>query len=137
MSNNLPHIPLSIQNDIEQTQSWEGFATPHDFALYCARVLSIDPDKLEFIRGAEASNLPPTDKSKVWIKTDIPYGIGIPVGGTEYKMIYQWPQSTAFLWMGNSNTLPTELRRLSTDELEDLKLEAPNATIASWVVLKI
>lgn len=134
-----PMLPLAVQNDIEQLRSWEGLATPHDLALYNARVLGVDPNELLALQEIIYSDLEPAgedDRKKLWIKTDSPAGIGIPTGDG-YKVIYEYQPNIPLLWVLGENDLPSYMRLLTTQELEDYGLTKPAKNKYFWVIFEI
>jgi hypothetical protein len=134
----VPLLPLSIQNDIERQRSWEGISTPHDLALYMGRVLSVDPTKILSLQEIVYSDVEPVgvDRKKIWIKTDHPVGFGIPTGDG-YKMIYQYPPNTPFIWTQGMSDLPQYLRALTDGEMSDYSLAAPKNESVKWVIYSI
>ena len=132
-----PLLPLRVANDREQQRSWEGLSTPHELALYIARMMSVDPNKLLQLNEIIYSDLQPTglDSKKIWIKTEEPVGIGIPVGG-EYSIIYKYPPHTPILWTQGLKNLPGYMREISSTELSDYSLTAPSSDKIAWVIFQ-
>lgn len=132
-----PLLPLSVANDKERQRSWEGISTPHDIALYIARMLAVDPNKLLQLNEITYSDLEPTgdDAKKIWIKTEEPIGIGIPVGG-QYSIIYKYPPHTPILWTQGMGNLPSYMRELSSIEMEDYSLTEPASNKVAWVIFQ-
>lgn len=132
-----PSLPLVVANDKEKQRSWEGISTPHDLALYMSRMLGVDPNKLLQLNEIIYSDLEPTgqDAKKVWIKTEEPIGIGIPVGG-KYSIIYKYPPSTPILWIQGISNLPSYMRELTVTELEDYSITEPTSSKAAWVIFQ-
>jgi len=130
-----PTLPLVVQRDIEQQKTWEGISTPYELALWLAKIMSIDPTRILQLNEIIHSDVQPvgSDASKIWIKTDEPLGVGLPTGGG-YRMIYQYPPNTPFLYIG---TIPTYTRELSLAEMQDYSLTAPTSANATWVIYEV
>lgn len=130
---NLPNIPLEVAKDIEQNVSYEDMPTPADLLNYMARMLSVDPNKLNNLQDVEVTSVQPDSADKIWIKTNEPVGIGLPIGGS-YQMIYKYPANSPFLLKGS---VPSVLRKLTSDEISDYGLTAPTASNINWVILSV
>jgi hypothetical protein len=130
-----PALPLVVQRNIEQQKSWEGISTPFELAQYLARIMSIDPNELLQLNEIVYSDVEPVgdEARKIWVKTDEPFGIGVPVGNA-YRMIYQYPPNVPFLFIGE---MPTYARELTTDEMSIYSLTKPTSTTAHWIIYEI
>jgi len=135
---NLPAIPLLVAKNIEQQKSWEGISTPYDLALYFAKILSVDPSKILQLQEVIYSDVQPTgdDAKKLWVKTDEPVGFGIPTG-EGYSVVYRYPPNTPILWTVAIEDLPAYMRKMTSGEIGDYKLVAPDADKATWVIFNI
>lgn len=129
-------LPLLVQNDAEPQKSWAGISNPNDLARYIASVLSVDAESFDALNEIIISSTEPTgeDRNKIWIKTDEPVGIGIPIGST-YRVISDKPINIPYLHIGSIETIPSYARRLGSTELSNYKLDAPDNSIASWVII--
>lgn len=137
MSNsNKPFLPILVQSDIEQQQSWEGISIPNDLARYMARVLAVDPNSILSFDEVIYSNIQPSgdESKKIWIKTGEPYAIGIPTSDN-YKMFYQQPVNVPYLFIGREGDIPDYSRVLTSSELEKYKLTAPDNKVANWIII--
>jgi len=132
-----PILPLIASKDIEALKSWEGIETPGDLVSLMARKLSVDPNQLEQFTEIEFSDVqPPSNSTKLWIKTDPPVAFGIPSGGS-YVLIYQYPPNVPILYT-NLATKPAYLRLLTTTELASYNLVAPDTgSNAAWVIMNV
>lgn len=130
-----PSIPLKVQNDIERLKSWEGVSTPHELALYMARILSVDATNILELQEVVYSDVQPTgtDSKKIWVKTDPPQAVGLPTS-EGYKMLYEYPANIPFLWIEGVATLPSYIRILTTEELTDYSLTNPANNLSKWVI---
>lgn len=137
-SSNKPFLPLLVQSDIEQQQSWEGISKPNDFARYLARVLAVDPNILSSFDEITYSNIQPSgeEENSIWMKTEEPYAIGIP-SSDGYKMFYQYPVNIPYLFIGRVEKIPDFARALTTSELTAYHLTAPSSNTASWVIIPL
>ena len=137
-SSNKPFLPLLVQSDIEQQQSWEGISKPNDLIRYAARVLAVDPNALSAFDEITYSNLQPTgiEANNIWIKTGEPYAIGIP-SSDGYKMIYQQPVNIPYLFIGRIEKIPDYARALTESELTAYKLTAPAEKVANWIIVSV
>jgi len=132
-----PVLPLIASKDIEALRSWEGIETPADLVSLMARKLSVDPNQLEQFSEVVFTDVqPPSNTSKIWIKTNPPVAIGIPSAGS-YVLIYEYPPNVPFIHT-NSENRPSYLRELSASELENYNLTAPDAdSRAAWVIMDV
>lgn len=134
---NIPNLPLRVKSSIEPTSSWEGLSTPTDLAFFMAKVLSLSANELKDFEEIVFSNSQPTgdEASKIWIKTDEPLGIGIPVG-KEYQVIYQHPKNIPFVWNNNINVVPSYLRPLTDEDLKQYGFTKPISSNYVWVIFE-
>ena len=126
--------PLSIAKDVEQQRSWEGISTPYDLLIYFSKFASVDIGSLQSLDEVEVSSIEPENKTKIWIKTGNPVAIGVPIGSS-YKMFYQYPPNVPFLWIGDTDSVPSYLTLVSDSDLEDYEITKPNKSKANYVVL--
>lgn len=131
-------LPLRVAEDIEVQQSWNGISTPNELAKYFSRVLAVDPSSIVGLQETVYSSVRPQgeDANKLWIKTTEPVGIGIPVGGS-YRMIFEEPVNTPYLFIGDIENIPSYARRLTDTERSDYALGNPAETKASWVIIEV
>lgn len=131
-------LPVSLQSDLEKNRSWEGITTPHDLALYMSRVLFIDPSRILALNEIIYSDVTPTglDAKKIWIKTDIPVGIGIPTGDG-YSMLFQYPPDVPVLWTKGISEIPAYMRQITEAELLEMGITAPTNTDYAWVIYNL
>lgn len=127
--------PLSVAKDKEAQKSWEDITTPYQLLLYIAQFLSVNLQELSTLDEIVNGESPPSDKTKIWIKTSDPIGIGLPVAGS-YKMIYQYPVNIPFLWMNDLDSIPGSARPLNDGELDQAKLEKPDEDKANWIIIQ-
>ena len=74
-----------------------------------------------------------TDRDKIWVKTSIPYAIGVFVSG-EYRMFYQ---GTVGVWgLTNLNPLPPGYREATGAELA-LQPTIPVGSTFKWVIFEV
>lgn len=132
-----PILPLVASKDVEGLRSWEGMETPSDLVRLMASRLSVDPNQLEQFNEVVYTDVqPPSNTSKIWIKTSQPIGIGIPSGGT-YHILYQYPPNVPFLYV-HADDIPQYLRELTASELDKYNLTAPDeGSNASWVIMEV
>lgn len=128
-------IPLKVANDAEQSKSWEGISTPHDLALYLARVMSLDAEKILALKEIYIGQEPPTgdDLGKIWLGNVDPVFLGIYSGGG-YRKIYQYPINVPFLWIGS---MPDYFRALTVEELDEYGLKDPAKPSVRWVIFEV
>ena len=129
-------LPLVAQKGIERGSSWEGISTPNDLANFIARVLAVDPTAAIELQEVIYSDVKPVieNSKKIWIKTSEPSGIGVPIGGAEYRMFYEYPEGVPILWVKGIATIPKYMRQLTEKELEDYSLTKPKIASAAWVI---
>jgi hypothetical protein len=132
----MPLLPLVVQKGIERGSSWEGISTPNDIANFIARTLAVDPSAATDLQEAIYSDVKPTRENakKIWIKTSVPTAIGLPIGGSEYSMIYEYPEGVPFLWVKGIAAIPSYMRRLTDSELDEYSLTKPKIATAAWVI---
>jgi len=111
------NIPLQVIDSIEIDDDWKDVCDKKHLLSFIAKYLigTIDQSKLDKViisdekpRGA--------DKSKIWVKTSWPFGLGFLANG-EWQIIYtDYPQNTPFL---SKEIYPLRdfLRKLSSDDL--------------------
>lgn len=132
----IPLMPLVVAKDIEPLRSWEGFDTPHDLALYLARMFAVDSSQITRLQEFVVNSVEPVgvDREKIWIKSEGVPAIGLPIGGT-YQMIYKYPPNIPLLWTGGD--LPPYLRKLSDNELTNYGLANPDNTNYYYFILEV
>ncbi len=133
-----PVLPLVLQKNKEPLKSWEGISTPSELAAYLATVFSVDPNQLLQFEEIVFQEIEPVgeEAKKLWIKTDLPVGLGLP-SGEGYNMIYQYPPNVAMLWLKGEEKLPDYLRKLTSDQLTDYGLTDPSDKKVFWIVLDV
>ncbi len=131
----IPIIPIRVAKDVEPMRSWEGISTPHDLALYMARILSIDGSKIMQLQEVVYSDLEPTgeDRKRLWVKTSEPVGYGIPTGDN-YTVIYKYPAGVPILWVNSLSPAPSYMRKLTDLELGNYSLTDPVDRDFYWVI---
>ena len=116
-------IPL---NPIEPFLSWEDYCeNPSMLLAKFAELYGVEAKFLSDIPSISISGdvPPPEDRSKIWIKTSKPYGIGLMIEG-KYQMDYGMngiPVNTPFLHK-DFNVLFLGLRKLTSQEITDFGL---------------
>lgn len=119
-------LRLVLLNVKEPFLKWEDFCTdPKSLFEAFSQYYAVEAKFLENIPSIIISEDVPTpeDRSKIWIKTSAPYGIGILIEG-EYQMDYGmqgYPVGTPFLHSSIS-PLIEGLTKLTSQEITDYGL---------------
>lgn len=126
-------VSLKPQRPIEANRDWSGINSPYDLAVYIARLLTVEISGIDENELFTVQPLEPTgsDRSKIWIKSEGVFGIGLPIGGS-YYMIYQYVPNTPFLWV-SSDQPPGGIRALTESELTKYGLTNPSGA-EYWVI---
>ena len=118
------NLPISVTQGIEPLEDWSHISTPEQLLAEISKRLFvkavIDSDSVVISDKVPTSG----DRSKIWIKTSKPYGIGKLIEGS-YKMLYfnGHPVGTPFLASDSFMSPLTEnVRKLSEQEVIDYGL---------------
>lgn len=118
-------VPLSPK---EPNLTWEEVCSdPMKLFEEFARRFVVDAKSFKsLVLAVKNDNVPePSDRSKIWIKTSWPYGIGIVIDGT-YKMdwgLSEYPVDTPFLRKeSDMEPLKEFVRQLTSDEIANYGL---------------
>lgn len=133
------YAPIKVANPKETRQDWNIVTRDlSELALWIARTFAIDvSDILNRSTPVYSGSQEPvgSDKGKIWIKTSSPPAIGIPFSDG-YQLIYPMPPNTPQLWMGGKGEHPNYTRLVTSEELDELGLTAPQNENYYYIVLE-
>jgi len=123
----IKYAPLKVANPTEKKQDWDAVMRELPMlAEWIERTFAVDitdiADESKFVTSTEKPE--GSDSELLWVKISSPPGIGIPFGN-EYTVIYPYPPNVPFLWVSGDDSLPTYLRKLTSDELDNYELDNP------------
>lgn len=138
-------LELKVKEDREPIPSWDNLCRNPDVFLteIATRLVafgSFDPDSIIISENVPSSS----DRTKIWIKTSFPYGIGFLIEGS-YKMDYGLsglPVKVPFLALATDerlDPLPARTRILSSSEISDYgipKISDKATNPMSWFIFE-
>lgn len=114
-------LKLVALEGIEPLKTWETFCESPDalFKEFASR-FAVDAGDLNTVSIIKSTNIPgPENRSKLWIKTSWPYGIGVAIGGV-YQMdwgLSGYPANTPFLHAEITDIPGPELIKIPDSDL--------------------
>ncbi len=122
---------LVVKKGLEPISSWESlFKDPESFFEEVARRLALSYE-IDF-KGIVISDKPPAsiDRSKLWVKTSWPYGVGKIIGGS-YQMDYGMSGFNPNIpFQALEDPLKEKVRKLSDAEIKEYGLYRADETKA-------
>jgi hypothetical protein len=133
-----PVLNLEFSQDKERALSWESFPHPNALLQWLVQHLFVNTAKIQTSSQIILSAAKPSaaDATKLWLKTSEPYAIGFVAGGS-YKMFWQFPDTSPFLWTKTNQGLPQGVTQLTVSELTKFSLSNPaNLSNGFWVIFR-